>query len=153
MTTDGPHPVESRIAALEADAAIRLLAARYAVAVDGRDLDTLVSQFVDDVDVGELGVGRDALRRRFDAELRQFTVSFSLLGGHSIEILDEDHAVGLVRCRFERQVGEQWIVEALELQDTYERRDGAWLFSSRKPRPLYAGDILERPTLSPGAGR
>ena len=41
---------------------IRQLAAHYAVAVDSRDLDTLVGLFVDDVRVGRDTFGRDALR-------------------------------------------------------------------------------------------
>ena len=48
---------------------IRNLVARYAIATDARDLDTLVGLFVDDVNVGRLGTGRDALRASFDQAL------------------------------------------------------------------------------------
>ena len=39
---------------------LRDLVARYAVAVDSRDLDSLVELFVDDVQVGRSARGRDA---------------------------------------------------------------------------------------------
>ena len=38
---------------------IRQLAQRYALAVDGKDLDTLATLFVQDVDNGRYGPGRD----------------------------------------------------------------------------------------------
>ena len=58
------------VARLLAYEEIRQLAARYAVATDARDLDTLVSLFVEDVRVGkELG-GRDALKEFFTESLR-----------------------------------------------------------------------------------
>ena len=46
---------------------IRQLAARYALAIDSRDLDSLVGLFVDDVRVGRDERGREALRASFDA--------------------------------------------------------------------------------------
>ena len=70
--SDGLDPIERLIAHDE----IRLLASRYAVAVDSRDLDELVSLFVDDVRVGRDGdgnplVGRDALRESFGHRSRR----------------------------------------------------------------------------------
>ena len=41
---------------------IRQLAYRYALAVDSRDIDTLVDLFVPDVQVGRDASGREALR-------------------------------------------------------------------------------------------
>ena len=49
---------------------IRQLAAGYAAATDARDLDTLVSLFVDDVRVGRDAHGRDALKAFFTESLR-----------------------------------------------------------------------------------
>ena len=45
---------------------IRQLAARYALALDSRNLDDLVALFVDDVQVGRETFGRAALRAEFD---------------------------------------------------------------------------------------
>ena len=58
MTTD----VERRLDRLEAYEQIRQLAARYALALDSRDVPTLVSLFVDDVEAGGGKKGREAGR-------------------------------------------------------------------------------------------
>ena len=57
------------LARLVAHDEIRMLASRYATAVDGRDLDTLVALFVPDVRVGADATGRTALRAAFSASL------------------------------------------------------------------------------------
>ena len=62
----GGHDV-ARLLAYEE---LRQLVARYAVATDARDLDTLVSLFVDDVRVGRDRRGRDALKEFFTESLR-----------------------------------------------------------------------------------
>ncbi len=62
-------PERDPVAWLVAHEEIRQLAARYAVAVDSRDLDALVGLFVDDVRVGRSAVGRDALRASFRESL------------------------------------------------------------------------------------
>ena len=49
-----------RIGRLEATDEIRQLAARYALALDSRDVATLVSLFVEDVSTGEGRTGREA---------------------------------------------------------------------------------------------
>ena len=81
--------LEARIERLEALDEIRQLAAKYAVALDMRDLDALVNLFVDDVKVPGKLHGRAALRDWYDTELRH-----NLLGsahgvlGHVIDIHD-----------------------------------------------------------------
>src|SRR4051794_6176828 len=82
---------------------IRQLAARYAVAVDARDLDALVTLFVDDVRVGRDGRGRQALRESFDTSLRDIGMSILNLGTHVIDLTDDDHATGVVYCKAEIQ--------------------------------------------------
>jgi ketosteroid isomerase-like protein len=111
---------------------IRQLVARYAVALDSRDFDELVSLFVDDVQVGREQRGRAALRDFFEASVRETTVTVLNVGTHLIELHDADHARGVVYCRGEIQVGDQWIVQLIQYRDTYERRDGAWYFVRRR---------------------
>lgn len=125
---------------------IRQLASRYAHAVDSRDLDGLVALFVDDVRVGANSTGRDALRRNFATRLRRFTTSIHFVCNHIIDFDGPDHAHGLVYTRAEHEMESKWIVLALQYQDTYERREGQWLFVRRKPLPWYAVDMLERPS-------
>ena len=92
---DGMTPVERCVARDE----IRQLAYRYALAVDSRDIDLLVSLFVPDVKVGRLGEGRDALRRAFVESLSAIGVSILFVGNHVIDFPDADHATGVVYCR------------------------------------------------------
>ncbi|MDT3441934.1 MULTISPECIES: nuclear transport factor 2 family protein [unclassified Pseudofrankia] len=141
--------VRAQLAVLEAREAIRDLAARYAAAVDARDLDTLTGLFVDDVRCAN-GVGRAALREYFvDLVGRRapFTTTVHLVAGHVIDLdpADPDAARGTVHCRAEHKVGGHWVVQAMQYSDRYARRDGRWYFRSRRPRSWYNADVLEQP--------
>lgn len=124
---------------------IRQLASRYAVAVDSRDLDVLVALFVDDVQVGRSARGRDALRTSFDESLRAIGVSILNVGTHVVDLVDEDHATGTVYCHGEIQDGERWIHQAIAYRDTYERRDGTWLFVRRVHELFYGAEVGVNP--------
>jgi hypothetical protein len=124
---------------------IRQLASRYAVALDARDLDTLVSLFVDDVRVRRDQVGRAALRASFTEQLRDLGVTILLVGNHVINVIDDDHATGVVSCRGEIEMGEEWVVQAIQYHDSYERRGGDWLFVRRRHLLFYGADMLQRP--------
>ncbi len=136
----------ARIARLEALDEIRQLAAKYAVALDMRDLDSLVNLFVDDVRVPGRRAGRVALRHWYDTELRH-----DLLGsahgvlGHVIDIHESDHASGVVYSRNDLETEAVWVIELLAYLDTYERRDGRWLFVRRTPLFWYESDIADPP--------
>jgi ketosteroid isomerase-like protein len=123
---------------------IRQLAYRYAWAVDARDIDLLVSMFVPDVRVGDR-VGHDALRDFWRDSLSATGVSILFVGNHLIDFSDASHATGGVYCRAQVQDGERWIEQAIHYGDTYERRDGAWLFVRRKHRLWYGVEAAERP--------
>lgn len=110
---------------------LRDLVARYAVAVDSRDLDSLVELFVDDVQVGRSAHGRDALRDSFRASLSAVGVTILQVGTHVIDVHDAEHASGLVYCSGQVQDGERWIHQSILYRDTYERRDGRWYFVRR----------------------
>lgn len=137
--------IEDRLDLLESTAAIGQLPSRYALALDARDLDTLVHLFVDDVDAGRHGRGREALKAWYDVILRRFYRSIHLICGHQFDFLDADHAVGSVLCRAEHEDGDGWFVIAMRYEDTYERRDGQWCFVSRREHPWYSVDITDRP--------
>ena len=141
MTEPGSNP----IAWLLAHEQIRQLASRYAVALDARDLDTLVGLFVPEVRVGSSHVGRDALRANFSAQLRDLGVTILHVANHVIDLVDDDHATGIVSCRGEIEMGEKWIVQSIQYHDAYERRDGTWLFVRRRHFLFYGADMLERP--------
>ena len=129
---------------------IRRLVARYALALDARDLDALVELFVPDVRVGR-EQGRAALRDQFDASLRDVQRTFLLVGTHVIDLLDADHATGSVYCKGEIQAGDRWIHQAILYEDTYARRDGSWLFVRRVHRLWYGAEPGVNPLTLPPA--
>jgi 3-phenylpropionate/cinnamic acid dioxygenase small subunit len=61
--------LEDRIDRIESHQAIQQLPIRYAMAVDGRDVDAWVNLFTPDVQVGRDSFGRDALRETAAAHL------------------------------------------------------------------------------------
>ena len=74
---------------------IRELAHRCAVALDSRDLDSLVELFVPDVRVGRES-GRPALRAFFERSLADMGTTFLLVGTEVVDLDDADHAHGTV---------------------------------------------------------
>jgi ketosteroid isomerase-like protein len=125
--------------ALLARDAIRQLAERYALAVDAKDLDTLASLFVPDVDNGRFGQGPEGVKRFYDQSLRNFHCSMHLVANHVIDFDGADDAHGVVYCRAHHHVlePEHWFDEALAYWDTYARVGGAWLFRRRRVRSWY----------------
>lgn len=138
--------LQARLERLEALDEIRQLAAKYAVALDMRDLDALVNLFVDDVGVPGKRSGRAALRAWYDTELR-----YDLLGsthgvlGHIIDVHDGHRASGLVYSRNDLETESAWVIELLAYLDGYERRDGHWYFAHRTPLFWYQSDITDPP--------
>ena len=137
--------LQERLDRIESTLAIQQLASRYALAVDSRDVDSWVALFVEDVDCGNYGKGREALRTFIDAGIRTFYRSVHFIGGHTIDFEGKDCASGTVYCRAEHEDGDRWVVMQLVYFDTYERRNGEWFFVRRSERAWYAADQLERP--------
>jgi ketosteroid isomerase-like protein len=144
---DGLTPLERVVARDE----IRQLVYRYAHAVDTRDVDLLVSLFVPDVRVGRDETGPEALRRFWDDALRTIGVSVLLVGNHLVDFDDADHARGVVYCGGHLQEGDRFVEQAIRYLDTYERRDGRWLFVRRKHELWYGVETAERPLDQPPA--
>ena len=141
-----------RIDRLESLEQIRQLPARYALALDMRDLDALAGLFPEDVEVGK-SRGREALRAWFDRTLRvQFTGTSHHVGNHVIEFEDADHARGVVYSKNEHETGAEWVIMQMMYVDDYERRNGRWFFRRRAPLYWYATD-LNKPPLGPSKMR
>ena len=90
-------------------------------------------------------MGRDAQAAFLHELLSGFKTTFHLVGNHVIDLVDEDHATGVVYCRAEHEVGKEWIIMALQYWDRYERHDGHWYFRSRKVHTFYAADVGANP--------
>jgi len=134
-----------RIERSEARQAIAELPARYAIAVDSRDIDSWVNLFVEDVDCGKRGKGRDVLRGFIAPSVKTFYRSIHQICGHVIDFIDDDTATGTAYCRAEHEDGDKWIVMAIIYYDRYVRRDGRWYFERRQEKHWYSADLLERP--------
>lgn len=137
----------ARLDRVESQLAIQQLPARYALAVDSRDLDALVNLFAPDVDCGRWGKGREALKAFYDPTLRAFYRCHHQIVGHVINLdpSDPDKATGTTYCRAEHEDGDKWIVMAICYFDTYQRYDGQWCFNTRDERHWYSSDALDRP--------
>jgi ketosteroid isomerase-like protein len=137
---------------------IRQLAERYALAVDGKDLDALAVLFAEDVSNGRYGPGRAGVKTFYDNRLRLFHCSMHMVGNHVIDFDDDEHAHGVVYCRAHHHVTEpeHWFDMALTYWDTYERSGNTWLFRRRKVRTWYRQEFghpehgTERVLAAPG---
>jgi hypothetical protein len=145
MSDSGSPSIEARIERIESMSELLQLPSRYAMALDSRDLDGLVALFVDDVEAGEHGRGREALKAWFNIVLRRFYRSIHLVCGQQIDLVDPDHATGATYCRAEHEDGGGWFVIAMRYDDVYERRKGVWGFVKRREHPWYSVDVTERP--------
>ena len=137
----------ARLDAIESRLEIGQLPIRYAMAVDGRDVDAWLALFVPDVQVGRAQVGREALRGYIEPALRTFRRSVHQICGHRVDLDpdDPDRASGATYCRAEHEVGDRWIVMAICYFDDYQRVHGEWLFRRRREKHWYAADIAQHP--------
>lgn len=142
-----PGTLLARLGRLESLDEIRQLAAKYALALDMRDLNAMVGLFVPDVRVGKDRSGRAAMRAWFDETFRrQFTGTAHHVGNHIIEFDGTERAHGVVYSKNEHETVTEWVIMQMMYVDDYERRDGRWLFRRRLPLYWYATD-LNRPPL------
>lgn len=145
MVAEMNDSLQQRIDRIESQLSIQQLPARYALAIDSRDIETWLGLFVEDVDCGRHGKGREVLRQFIEPAVRNFYRSHHQLCGHVIDFVDADHATGRVYCRAEHEYQDKWLVMSICYFDRYERRDGQWYFTSRDEQHWYTTDIMERP--------
>jgi hypothetical protein len=143
-----PTTADERLDRLESLAQIQQLPVRYALAVDSRDLDTMASLFVPDVQIGRDERGREALRGWFTESLSRLSDTVHFVGNHIVDFESADRARGIVYCHDEivqRDNNGNWEQGMLQYWDTYSRVDGEWCFVRRKFTRWYMTDWLERP--------
>ena len=145
-----PAPTDDiarRLERVEAQLAIQQLPARYALAVDSRNLDDLVALFAVDVDCGRWGQGREALKAFYGSKnvLSGFYRCVHLVCGQTIDLVDADHATGTVYCRAGHEDGDNWVEMAICYFDTYVRSEDRWCFQRREEMHWYSTDWQKRP--------
>lgn len=134
-----------RIDRIESRLAIQDIVARYAQAVDARDLDALTGLFVDDIPLGDGGSGRAALADQLRPILQSFYRSVHQILGQVINLDGSDTASGTVYCRAEHECGDRWVAMAMCYFDKYVRRDDQWYFAGRQARSFYHADMATGP--------
>lgn len=150
MADLGPLHVRDPHAWLLACEEIRQLASRYAVALSRGDLDTVVALFVDDVQLGRGGDGggehgHAALRASFEELLAPLRRQILQVSNHVIDVVDADHASGVVGTRAELEIDGHWVVQLIEYHDTYRRTANGWRFVRRRHRLWYGAPLGESP--------
>jgi SnoaL-like domain len=126
----------ARLARLEADEQIRNLVAGYARAYDARDLEALAE--IHDPQI------REAAMARLRAQMQPGR-TFHLTAEPVITHHGPDDAGGVVVCRAEAEVGDQWLVIGVVYTDRYVRRADRWFLADRQHEVAYASDVLSRP--------
>ncbi len=124
---------------------IRQLVARYALSADRRDLDQLVSLFVEDVEVGKLGTGRAALKESFRVGFAPLGMTILSVTTQVIDLIDDTTATGEVYCTGEIDRDGTWIRQAILYRDSYRRTGEGWRFVRRNHLLWYSSPFTEDP--------
>jgi uncharacterized protein (TIGR02246 family) len=142
----------ARIARLEAESAIRALAARYCFAIDDHDLSAVAALFTADARVHSRDGVMDATGR--EAIAAQYERRFELLGpsnhvshDHVIHFDSADEAHGLLSAHAELWRDGKAMVTALRYDDRYRREDGEWRFAERELAFLYYVPLTDYPSI------
>ena len=124
------------------------------LALDARDIASLVELFVPDVRVGRDRSGRAALAEWFTHTMSQMRTSVHVVANHVVDLDDADHARGVVTCHDELEWPEtgEWHQGKLQYWDTYDRVAGEWCFARRRFHRWYIVDALTRPSVGAGVG-
>lgn len=141
----------ARLDRLEAESAIRALAARYCFAIDDHDLDAVAALFTADARVWSRdgvmdAVGRDAIIRLYEGRFAVLGPSNHVSHDHWIRFGENpNEAEGLLSAHAELYRNETPMVTALRYQDRYKRVDGEWLFAERELTFLYYVPLSDYP--------
>lgn len=135
--------VEARVRRLEDRAELRELVARYAVAIDDRDIEAITALFTPDgVFRSQDGVmnarGHEAVIEQFRGRFKALTVSYHFAHDQVLSFgNDPDAASGLVTAHAEVWRNGRALIAALRYADAYRRHAGRWCFAERQVSFLY----------------
>lgn len=143
----------ARIDRIEAESAIRALAARYCFAIDNHHLTAVAELFTDDARVWSRdGVmdasGRAAIIAQYEGRFRVLGPSNHVSHDHWIRFdRGPDEASGTLSAHAELWRNEQTMVTALRYEDVYRREGGEWRFAERALSFLYYAPLADYPQL------
>jgi ketosteroid isomerase-like protein len=138
--------IGARLERLESIEAIRDITARYPIALDQRDLDTLVGLFIDDVKASpDAPRGREHLKAHYEQLCRGWGYTVHQVFQQAIDFESPDRAMGHVYCKAEHEIDGRFVVAMLRYLDRYERRDGRWYFRWRRTPMWYVTELHDGP--------
>ena len=135
--------LEERISRLEDRSEIIELAARYANAVDDRDIEAVGEMFCEDGVFGryngtDRAEGRDAIKAFYRERLGMVGPSFHYPHAHVIDFESESSARGTVTAHAEMGVADRLVITGFRYEDRYRKdSDGRWRFLQRLSRFYY----------------
>jgi len=146
--------LEQRIDRIESRTAIEELCMTYCIACDDRDMDLLAGCFTPDVTITATNGSMDA--RGIEAVMDMYDGLFKVRGpgfhwSHDRTIVfddaDADRAKGTILAHAETCPAGRVSIAGIRYSDTYERRQGRWVFATRVLDFVYympMRDYLER---------
>ncbi len=145
--------LSARISRVEDQLELRALVARYARAMDERDLQTLETLFTRDAqlltrDRAMNLAGRDAIVADLGERLRELGPTNHFCHDHLLEFdaEDTDYAFGTLNAHAEIALGGRAMLAAIRYEDSYRRTESRWRFASRVASYFYfvpAAEYLE----------
>lgn len=128
------------------------LAYRYAYAFDSRDVPALRSLWLEtDEALPYPHIDIHTIRESFDQWLDGLGPTVLSVTNHIIDLHDADKASGIVYCTAQIDLGETFVEQAVLYQDDYARRDGSWLFRSRRHLLWFGEERADNPFRLPAA--
>lgn len=140
--------LDDRIRRIEDRLAIAELQTRYTIFIDNHDLHEVGPLFARDARFrsadGVMGaVGREAICDQFRGRFAALGFGFHVTHDHLIELVDENHAWGVVSAHAEVVRNGQPMIAAIRYHDIYVREDRAWRFADRELRFFYYLPVSE----------
>lgn len=135
--------------ALLAREEIRQLVLRYSSAIAERDIDLMVSLYVDDASFGLYGKGPQALRRMMESTMADLQFGVILVANHRIEFDSDHNAHGEVWARCHGQNEDGYYEQLIKYVDRYRLMPSSpdepdWRFEFRK-QLMWFGEARESP--------
>jgi hypothetical protein len=127
----------ARLRRLEDRSELRELTIRYCLAIDDADWAGLARLFTADATLGATA-GRETVIGLLRSIRSTYGRTIHTATGQVLSFADDQHATGIVPSRAELDIGGQTVHCAMRYLDSYRREDGAWLFSGRQIRFVYA---------------